>query len=208
MVQGNNRHSLSTAIFTDNCRYHPWNCWSFCRILLCNHKNAPLLLKSAGQEGIKEIISQVKQSMVFDVPALSFRYIFLNNLRALFVSLLLGIVTLSVGGMMTYLLNLGLIGGVLGLTGGLGYSPLMVLIVGVLPHGIFEITAVVISSAAILHMGVMLVTPDPSRTMSQVLIESIANWSRIFVGLAIPLLIIAALVETYITPQLISYFIK
>ena len=101
--------------------------------------NSPMLLEYVGQEGMKDILSQVSKSMNFEIPALSFRYIFFNNLRAIFVSLILGVFTLSVGGMMTYLLNLGLIGGVLGLTGGLGYSPLMVLIVGVLPHGIFEI---------------------------------------------------------------------
>jgi uncharacterized membrane protein SpoIIM required for sporulation len=168
----------------------------------------PFLLETAGHEGIKDIISQVKQSFIFEVPTLSFSYIFLNNLRALFVSLLLGIVSLSVGGMMTYLLNIGLVGGILGLAGGLGYSPLMVLFIGVLPHGIFEISAIVLTSAAILHMGVMLVTPDPNRTMSQVFIESIANWFRIMVGFGIPLLIIAAVIETYVTPQLITYFLK
>jgi len=168
----------------------------------------PFLLESAGQAGIKDIISEVKQDLSFEAPQLSFSYIFLNNLRAIIVSLIFGVLTLSVGGIMAYLLNIGLVGGVLGLSGGLGYSPVMVLIVGVLPHGIFEITAVVITSAAILHMGVMLVTPDPNRTMSQVFIESLANWSRILVGFALPLLIIAAGIEAYITPMLIAHFLR
>jgi len=168
----------------------------------------PFLLESAGQAGIKDIISEVKQDLSFEAPQLSFSYIFLNNLRAIIVSLIFGVLTLSVGGIMAYLLNIGLVGGVLGLSGGLGYSPVMVLIVGVLPHGIFVITAVVITSAAILHMGVMLVTPDPNRTMSQVFIESLANWSRILVGFALPLLIIAAGIEAYITPMLIAHFLR
>jgi stage II sporulation protein M len=96
----------------------------------------------------------------------------------------------------------------LGLADGFGFSPVTLFFAGVLPHGIFEITAIVISTAAILHMGVMLVTPDSNRTMSQVFIESIANWFRIMVGFGFPLLFIAALLETYVTPQIIVYFMK
>lgn len=124
------------------------------------------------------------------------------------VSLILGLFTLSVGGILVYMINLGLVGGVLGISNTLGLSPLMVFSLGVLPHGIFEITALVISSAAILHMGAMLVTPDPNRTLSQVLVESLANWFRIMTGFGVPLLVIAALIETYITPQLLQNFLK
>jgi stage II sporulation protein M len=146
--------------------------------------------------------------LVLETPQVSFRYNFLNTVRALLVSLFLGIFTLSVGGMLTYVLNLGLVGGVLGISNALGLSPLMVFSAGVLPHGVFEITVLVISSAAILHMGVMLVTPDPGRTLSQVLIESLASWFRIMTGFGIPLLVVAALVETYVTPQLIQNILK
>jgi stage II sporulation protein M len=170
--------------------------------------NSPMLLDYVGQEGMKDILSQVSKSMNFEIPTLSFRYIFFNNLRAIFASLILGVFTLSIGGMMTYLVNIGLIGGVLGLADGFGFSPVTLFFAGVLPHGIFEITAIVISTAAILHMGVMLVTPDSNRTMSQVFIESIANWFRIMVGFGFPLLFIAALLETYVTPQIIVYFMK
>jgi uncharacterized membrane protein SpoIIM required for sporulation len=170
--------------------------------------NLPSLMGSTNQVKLSEVMTELAQKFLFKVPQLSFGYIFLNNVRALFVSLILGIFTLSVGGILVYLINLGLVGGVLGLSNALGLSPLMVFSLGVLPHGLFEITALVISSAAILHMGVMLVTPEPNRTMSQVLVESLASWFRIMTGFGIPLLVIAALVETYITPQLLQNFLR
>jgi uncharacterized membrane protein SpoIIM required for sporulation len=163
----------------------------------------PGLLGITDPAKLNEIMKEVARKFVLQAPELSFKYIFLNNLRALLVSLIFGILTLSVGGMVTYMINLGLVGAVLGVSNSIGLSPLMVFSAGVLPHGIFEITALVLSSAAILHMGVLLVTPDPNRTMGQVLVESIASWFRIMAGFGIPLLIIAALVETYVTPQLL-----
>jgi uncharacterized membrane protein SpoIIM required for sporulation/ABC-type transport system involved in multi-copper enzyme maturation permease subunit len=170
--------------------------------------NLPSLLGSSNQVKLDQVFSELSQKFFFNAPQLSFSYIFLNNIRALMVSLILGLFTLSVGGILVYMINLGLVGGVLGISNALGLSPLMVFSLGVLPHGIFEITALVISSAAILHMGAMLVTPDPNRTLSQVLVESLANWFRIMTGYGVPLLAIAALIETYITPQLLQNFLK
>jgi uncharacterized membrane protein SpoIIM required for sporulation/ABC-type transport system involved in multi-copper enzyme maturation permease subunit len=168
----------------------------------------PTLLGTVDQGEIRKVMSAISKNLILETPQLSFSYIFLNNVRALFASLIFGIFTLSVGGILAYVINIGLVGGVLGITGELGFSPLMVFSAGVLPHGVFEVTALVISSAAILHMGVMLVTPDPSKTMSQVLVESLASWFRIMAGYGIPLLIIAAIIETYVTPQLINTFLK
>jgi len=168
----------------------------------------PGLLESINGGNSKEFLDLATERLNLDSPQISFRYIFLNNVRALTVMLILGVLTLSVGGMLAYLLNIGLVGGVLGFAGELGFSPITVFAVGVLPHGLFEITAIIISSAAILHMGVTLVTPDPNRTISQVFVESIADWFRIMTGFGLPLLVIAALIESYITPQLILNYLK
>ena len=77
-----------------------------------------------------------------------------------------------------------------------------------LPHGIFEIPALILASSAILYIGIMLVTPRSQSTLGEVFIEAIADWMKVGLGLVLPLLTIAAVVETWVTPVLLSWAIK
>jgi uncharacterized membrane protein SpoIIM required for sporulation len=86
----------------------------------------------------------------------------------------------------------------------LGFSPVTLAVFGLLPHGIFEIPALILASAAMLRVGVVLVTPQIGRSMGEVMLEQLADWTKIAVGLVLPLLLIAALVETYVTPLLLA----
>jgi stage II sporulation protein M len=139
---------------------------------------------------------------------ISFWYIFGNNIRAVFIIALLGLVSFGTLGMLAYIINASLIGGVLGIFKAFGFSPLLLLAAGILPHGIFELPALIISSAAVLHIGVMVVTPEVRKTLGETLIEGIADWAKINLGLVIPLLLIAAAIETWITPGLLLSVLK
>ena len=55
-----------------------------------------------------------------------------------------------------------------------------------------------------LQIGVVLVTPQTGRSMGEVLLEQLADWTKVAVGLVLPLLLIAAVVETYVTPVLLA----
>jgi stage II sporulation protein M len=85
-----------------------------------------------------------------------------------------------------------------------GYSPLLTFAAGVLPHGLFELTAVFLATAAMFDIGVKLVTPQTEQSLGEVLLISLADWFRVFIGLVLPLLAVAALIEVYLTPQLIK----
>ena len=139
---------------------------------------------------------------------ISFPMVWGHNLRAIVVILLLGLFSFGVLGAVTYLLNMGIIGAVLSLIGVMGGSPLKMGVFGILPHGIFEIPALMFSSAAILYIGIALVTPRSQRTLGEVFIEAIADWMKIGLGLALPLLTIAAAVETWVTPVLLYSVLK
>jgi stage II sporulation protein M len=99
---------------------------------------------------------------------------------------------------------MGLVGGVLGAASLVGFSPWLTFAAGVLPHGIFELSAVFLATAATLKAGAQLVTPQPDKSLGEVLILALADWSRVFIGVVIPFLIAAALVEIYLTPVLIK----
>ncbi len=146
-----------------------------------------------------------------DIPSLgglSFAVILGHNLRAVIVIAMLGLASFSTLGALMYFLNAGVIGAVLALMGVLGFSPWKVAIFGILPHGIFELSAIILSSATLLHGAVRLMTPDPSRSLGEVAIQTIADWMKVFLGVVLPLLLLAAALETWVTPVLLSNFGK
>lgn len=131
-------------------------------------------------------------------------FLFFNNTRAMAVIFLAGMVSFSVLGVLLYMVNISLIGGVYGLLELLGVSPLPIFLAGVLPHGIFELPALLIGSAVVLYIGAALVTPQNGKSMGEVIIELMADWAKIFLGVVVPLLAVAAVVEAYITPTLLA----
>lgn len=136
----------------------------------------------------------------------SFGYILGHNLRAVVIIFLLGLVSFGTLGALMYVLNSTVIGLVLALTGTIGYTPWRIAVFGILPHGIFELIALILSSASILYIAVMLVTPRAQRSLGEVAIEAIADWVQVFLGVALPLFVVAAAVETWVTPVLLSAF--
>jgi len=130
--------------------------------------------------------------------------VFYNNVRATVVFLLLGVVSFGTLGLTAFIGNIALVGALLGGAQVVGYSPLLVFVTGLLPHGIFELTAIFLATAAMLKVGAQLVTPQPDKSLGETLLLSLADWCRIFVGIVLPLLAIAAVVEIYVTTQLIK----
>jgi uncharacterized membrane protein SpoIIM required for sporulation len=55
-----------------------------------------------------------------------------------------------------------------------------------------------------LKVGAQLVTPQSDKSLGEILLLSLADWLRVFVGIVLPFLAIAALIEIYITPLFIK----
>lgn len=173
------------------------------------NRNVGGVIARANPEQVADIREEIGETLTlgefnFDISAPA---LFLHNLQAVLVIGLLGLFSFSVLGMIAYLANIGVVGVLLGLFDLMGQSPWLMLAAGILPHGVFEIPALVLSSAAVLQLGVVLVTPQMGRTIGEVLIEAVAHWARVIVGLVIPLLAVAAVIEVYITPRLLAYII-
>lgn len=130
-------------------------------------------------------------------------FLFLNNTRAVALIFFAGVVSFSVLGILLYAVNISLIGGLYALLEILGANAPQLFLAGVLPHGIFELPALIMGSAVVLYFGAALVTPQTGKSMGEVVIELFADWAKIFIGLVVPLLAIAAVIEAYITPVLL-----
>jgi uncharacterized membrane protein SpoIIM required for sporulation/ABC-type transport system involved in multi-copper enzyme maturation permease subunit len=172
--------------------------------------NLPKLLSSASSKDITNLVKDARQTIGLAQinQHLSAVFIFTNNLRATMLILLGGIASFSVLGMIAYLVNVGLVGVVLGVFKVIGYSPMLLFAAGLFPHGIFEIPALMLATAMMLRIGAIMVTPQIGKSMGQVIFELIADWLKVFLGVVVPLLAVAAIVETYVTPYILFAVMK
>lgn len=158
--------------------------------------------------GLSQALGGLSSTLNLSATHLSAGMILLNNIRAVVIAFLLSVISFSVLGMIAYLVNMVLIGGLLGVLNIIGISPLGIFAVGILPHGIFELTAVVLASGALLNLGVKLVTPDPQHSFGEIFFQSAADWAKIFAGICLPLLVVAAIIEANVTAGLLINYLK
>jgi uncharacterized membrane protein SpoIIM required for sporulation len=127
--------------------------------------------------------------------------IFLHNLRAIALDSLLGIFSFGVLGIITLILPFSIIGYFAAIVGQTGLSPALFLAGFILPHGVFEIPAIILTGALIVRLGLTLVTPNKNYTIGEAWIRTLADWTRLILFLVIPLLVVASFLEVFITPR-------
>jgi uncharacterized membrane protein SpoIIM required for sporulation/ABC-type transport system involved in multi-copper enzyme maturation permease subunit len=167
--------------------------------------NVSQTVKAVSPEKIQKVVDNIS-----DLPQLAglgnkinAPFLFMNNTRAVALIFFAGLFSFSVLGILLYMANIGLLGGVFALFQLIGVHPWPIFLAGVAPHGIFEIPALMIGSAVVLYMGASIVTPQVGKSMGEVMIELFADWVKIFLGVVIPLLAVAAVIEAYVTPGLL-----
>jgi uncharacterized membrane protein SpoIIM required for sporulation/ABC-type transport system involved in multi-copper enzyme maturation permease subunit len=129
--------------------------------------------------------------------------VWLHNIRAVLLATALGLFSFGVLGIIVLMLPLVLVGYFLATVANAGISPLTFLTAFVLPHGILEIPAIIIAGAVILRLGATLASPTPGQTVGEAFLRALADWFKVLIGVVIPLLLGAALLEVYVTPQVI-----
>ncbi|EFO81588.1 hypothetical protein OSCT_0604 [Oscillochloris trichoides DG-6] len=138
--------------------------------------------------------------------------IFANNIR---VSILSNIFSTVSFGLFAFLVpavafaQIGFITHLLAVRGGswlvLGIaSPLQFLLAYVLPHGIIELPAFILSAGLGLRIGAAMLAPPPGFTTGQNLLWALAAFAKTWVFVLLPLVTIGSLIEGLITPQIIA----
>jgi uncharacterized membrane protein SpoIIM required for sporulation/ABC-type transport system involved in multi-copper enzyme maturation permease subunit len=125
-----------------------------------------------------------------------------HNLRAVAIAVVLGIFTFGVAGVLVLMLPLMIIGFFTGAAGLIGINPLTFLAAFTMPHGVLEIPALILTGAAILHVGATFVTPSRNQTIGESLVSSVADWAKITLALVVPLFLGASILEVFLSPQL------
>jgi uncharacterized membrane protein SpoIIM required for sporulation len=129
--------------------------------------------------------------------------IFMQNLRVIAVAVILGIFTFGVMDVVIYALPWTIIGIIGGLLVAAGEQSLQFIVAAILPHAIFEVAGLTLALAAALRWHASVLERPEDKTVGQSWLNGVADFGRVMVGLAIPLLFIAAYVEAYITPKVI-----
>jgi len=130
-----------------------------------------------------------------------------QNLRVLLIEAALGVFSFGVVAIMVFMLPWGLIGYLAGQFSLAGASPLA-LAPFVLPHGMVELPALLLASTAIFHWGAVTIAPPPGRGLAEVWLEAAADFGRVLIGLTLPLLIAASLLETFLTPAVVTWVFR
>lgn len=150
---------------------------------------------------IKKLL--LSKDVLNDAGTISVSSLIANNLLASFISILTGVIPFFFLPVFSLLLNAGMIGVVFGAMP-ITNSSVLFLMMGLVPHGIFEITALLLS----LTLGVYLCKEMCLRVIGKK--REISNTQmifhivRIYLLVIVPLMIIAGFIETYITPLLMN----
>ncbi|MCB8928284.1 MAG: stage II sporulation protein M [Ardenticatenaceae bacterium] len=127
-------------------------------------------------------------------------FIVSQNVRALLLQTILGIFTLGVLGVLIFMLPWGIISFIAMQFYLAGENPSQFLLATVVPHAIVELPSLLLVGAAALRWQTVTFAPLPNRSLSEMFIIRAAEFWRILLGLGLPLLLLAALVEAYVTP--------
>lgn len=124
-----------------------------------------------------------------------------QNVRAMLIALALGAVSFGILGTLPIMLTLVLAGYVSASVVATGIPAGSYLIGFILPHGIIEIPAAILATAAILKGGAALASGSGGRSLGEQCMISLADFARVMLGLVVPLLLIGASIEAWVTPR-------
>ncbi len=135
------------------------------------------------------------------LPSFTVGAVLSNNIRSL---LLAGIVAVFSFGLMA---PMGIIGFFMYQVAQWGLNPWLFFAAFVLPHGIFELPAAILATAAALRLGAVVVgrSTQPRVTVGEGWLAALADFCKVFVFVTLPLLVIAAIVEVNLTLRVVLW---
>lgn len=156
-------------------------------------------------ENQHQALSELAEIVFGGSPLRGALFLFANNLLASLSVMFLGII-LGIPTLLGLFSNGVLLGSVSVALAAEGIPVLPFLVLGILPHGIFELPAFFISAAFGLKLGFHLVFPLPGKRRGESLVTILREYWSLF-PLVIKLLIIAAFLEVIVTPFLLQMII-
>ncbi len=153
-------------------------------------------------EGQHKALQEIAEIVFGGSPLRGILYLLLNNLVASLMVMLLGVI-LGIPPLLGLFSNGALLGSVMTALAGEGVSVFPFILLGIVPHGIFELPAFIISAAFGLKVGYHLIFPLPGKKRGESLVTIWREYWSVF-PLILKLLIFAAILEVLVTPHLLN----
>lgn len=134
-------------------------------------------------------------------------FFILQNSQVLFGATLLAMFSFGVGALVLTPITFGVLGYLLSQVGVLGFG-LPPLLAAILPHGVIEIPVIVIATAAALKLGAVVTRPPRGVGVGHAWLTSFGDTLKLWLGLVLPGLLIAALLETFVTPAVVALLVR
>lgn len=128
--------------------------------------------------------------------------IFSNNFRILIGAVLIGMFSFGVMALIVTPLVYFIIGYVFVQIAKAGYD-LSFFLPAILTHGVVEIPIIILATAAAVRLGAVVTHQQRGMTVGQSWMIALGDTIKVFVGLVIPGLLIAAVIESFITPAVV-----
>ena len=154
-----------------------------------------------------EYINEVfKQLDISPKPGLNMMVdLFLNNTRATAQIILLGLIPFLFLPIFSFVFNAVIIGAVVGMYPSMGFS-ITAALLGIIPHGIFELPAMIYSMALGIYLNISIIKKMVSKDKKNInMKEILLHIVKSYIFIIIPLLLIASIIEAFITPIIITW---
>ena len=135
----------------------------------------------------------------FDVGGILF-----HNLRVLVLEALLGLFSFGTIALVLLAIPIAIIGFFAGEVPLMGASPWLFVATFILPHGIVELPAAILATGMALRLGASVISPPPGLNLAQGVLAALADFIKVLVFLVFPLLVIAAMLEVWLTPWIVT----
>ncbi len=152
--------------------------------------------------GYFDEIEQIGEQIFSTNPLVGTLMLFWNNFMAAMVMMLLGIIV-AIPTFFALAMNGGALGVLAPLVSLQGENPFLLYLFGIVPHGIFEIPAILIAGGLGLKIGFQLIFPPPNFNRWASIKNNYNQGIKLLPGI-ISLLAMAAVVEIFVTPLLLS----
>lgn len=203
----NEQGSLLRDFLTGGFRRTLWMCALGMLLTVLLGVGIGLLVPEQAAQTMNTFMEQAAQSgVVNEEGEMSVFALLMNNWRAMLISAAYGFVPflfLPAISLVTNGVLLGMLGALFMVRG----MSLLAYLTGIVPHGVFEIPALIFSIACGVHLCRamnQLVTSHPDRAPLPAVLEDLL---RVLVMVVAPLTVAAAFTECYVTPVIMSLFL-